>query len=456
MNEDSAYHDTVVASAEPLSVTAALNLAKNTLEKINVCITGEISDLSDDPRYKAVYFTLADKSSALPCLMWRSSFDRLGIKLKSGMQVEVRGRFSLYSAKGRMQFDVRELTLAGEGMLRAQVAQLALKLKAQGLMDEARKLPLPAVPETIALVTSPRGKAVHDVLRTLQRRFPLTKILLFGVGVEGKGAAEGIITALRAAERSEAELVLLVRGGGSYEDLMPFNDERLAVTLASLAKPVITGIGHEPDTSIADMVASLRASTPTAAAEAAVPDKAELLAHLSSRETSFEAVQHRYVERARQSIEALERRAPFAQERLLTAQQALGLEQTALRLDRAIPTGLAAAQAATKEAAQRLRSAKAGMLAERAGTCRHLQHLLKQKGATFTNNYERVLAAAAASIESLSPLAVLARGYALGYDEQQQLLRTVDQAAEGSRIKVRLVDGSIEARVTAREKTETP
>ncbi|MCL2530442.1 MAG: exodeoxyribonuclease VII large subunit [Coriobacteriia bacterium] len=452
MNQEYSLFDTPVASTEPLSVSDALALAKQTLEQITLSIVGEISDLSDNPRYKAVYFTLADQGSALPCLMWRSAFDRLGVQLKSGMQVEVQGRFSLYSAKGRMQFDVRELTLAGEGRLRAQVAQLAAKLKAQGLMDEARKLAIPAIPENIALVTSPRGKAVHDVLRTLHRRFPLAKVLLFGVGVEGKGAAEGLSTALRAADSSEAEVILLVRGGGSYEDLMPFNDEQLALTIALLRKPVITGIGHEPDTSIADMVASLRASTPTAAAEAAAPDQQELQSKLTARESSLKALQIRYVERCRHDVFALQRTAPFSQEGFLIGQSALGLEQTALRLDNAIPTGLATAQAAIKEATQRLRAAKTSLLTERKNSNKHLQHSLMQRGSSFTTIYERILATAAASMESLSPLAVLKRGYALSYDEQNRLLRSVDEITPGKHIRVRLADGSIHAQVTAQEK----
>lgn len=445
---DYAYLDNGVNAKEPLSVSAALALAKQSLEQITLSIVGEISDLSDNPRYKAIYFTLADQGAALPCLMWRSAFDRLGVQLKSGMQVEVRGRFSLYSAKGRMQFDVRELTLAGEGQLRAQVAQLAARLKAQGLMDEARKLPLPVLPEQIALVTSPRGKAVYDVLRTLRRRYPLARVLLFGVGVEGKDAPQGIIGALKAAEESTAELILLVRGGGSYEDLMPFNDEELARALAALNKPVITGIGHEPDTSIADMVASLRASTPTAAAEAAAPDSQELLATLSSRESALETGLRRCVERNRHQVTVLERSAVFSKERFLLAQPLQNLELTAMRLDRAIPTGLQVAKTVVREADRRLRAASTTQTAERTLVLRRSREALRHGGALLMSAQERALAGAAASLESLSPLAVLSRGYALGYDDKQQLLRTITQVQPGEHVTLRLEDGVIEARVT--------
>lgn len=476
MAQDYAYvdsADSVSSDKAPLSVSAALAIVKKGLESLTFSIVGEVSDLSDNPRYKAVYFTLADKGAALSCLMWRNAFDPLGIELKSGMQIEVRGRFSLYSAKGRMQFDVKQLTLAGEGQLRAEVAALAAKLKAQGLMDASRKLPLPPVPETVGLITSPRGKAVHDVLRTLRRRFPLAKVLLFGTNVEGKDAAKGIIQALHAADASEAEVLLLVRGGGSYEDLMPFNDEALAVAIAELRTPLITGIGHEPDTAIADMVASLRASTPTAAAETAVPSAQDVASSLATRQSSLAQVEQRYLERARHILESYARSAVFTHSRSLTSEAALNLEQTALRLDLAIPTGFTAARESLKDAQQRMHSVVSDVLKDTHTTAQqskqalgHLganlvqsycievkeqQHMLLHAGSTLTSASNSALATAAASIESLSPLAVLARGYALGYDEQGSILRSTAQVHEGSTIKVRLANGTIDAQVVSIE-----
>lgn len=441
-------------NSAPLSVSAALDLAKHALEGITISIVGEISDLSDNPRYKAVYFTLADAGAALACLMWRSSFDRLGIVLKSGMQVEVRGRFSLYSAKGRMQFDVRELTLAGEGQLRAQVAQLANRLRAQGLMDASRKLPLPRLPERIALITSPRGKAVHDVLRTLKRRYPLAKVMLYGVGVEGRTAAAGIIQALKAAAQSEAEVILLVRGGGSYEDLMPFNDEQLALALAAIDKPVITGIGHEPDNSIADMVASFRASTPTAAAEAAAPDVQELLSQLKAQQGSLGVALARSVEYYRQSLEAWQHSVAFTQQSFLLGQLVLNLEQTTQRLDRAIPTGLATAQATVRDAHQQLDKAVRATLTAQATALKQTRQLFRQRRTILTDTHANSLATAAARLESLSPVAVLSRGYALVFDAEQKLLGSAGKFETDARINIRLHDGNVEAKVTRREMIE--
>jgi exodeoxyribonuclease VII large subunit len=445
----SAQTSTTQRRPAPLSVSAALGLAKRTLEDITLSIVGEISDLSDNPRYKAVYFTLADTGAALPCLMWRAAFERLGVRLKSGMQVEVRGRFSLYAAKGRMQFDVRELVVAGEGQLRARVAALAERLAAEGLMSASRKLPLPVAPEVLALVTSPRGKAVHDVLRTLRRRFPLTRVLLFGVAVEGRDAAAGMTQALAAAGSSEAEAILLVRGGGSYEDLMPFNDEALARAIAGSPTPVVTGIGHEPDTSIADMVASLRASTPTAAAEALVPDVLELRAALAIRASALRGGLLRQLERHRHAADALARSAAFTQGRFLTAERALSLEQTALRLDAAIPTGLKAARDTLDEAEQRLNLAGREAIAGRALALEQAARSLLHDGSTLLAPHTATLATAVAGLESLSPLAVLARGYALSYDGQGKLLRSVRAVRAGEPLSVRLADGEIDAHVAA-------
>ncbi|HEY5276575.1 MAG TPA: exodeoxyribonuclease VII large subunit, partial [Coriobacteriia bacterium] len=253
------------------TVTEAMTLAKRTLEAVPLRVMGEVSELTDRSGYKAIYFTLTDGSSVMPCLMWRDAFELAGVQVREGMLVEVSGALTVYPPKGRMQFQVRSLQAAGEGALRMQVAALARRLEAEGLMRPERRRSLPEHPDRIALVTSPRGKAVHDVIRTLRRRYPIAELLIAGVTVEGAGAADAIVQGLHAAGASGADVVILARGGGSYEDLMPFNDETVVRAIAECPVPVVTGIGHEPDTSLADMVADLRASTPTAAAEAVAP-----------------------------------------------------------------------------------------------------------------------------------------------------------------------------------------
>ena len=281
-----------------LSVSAAMALAKGALEGVVVRLVGEVSETSSKRGYKAVYFTVKDADAALPCMMWMGRYKASGVDLAVGQLVELTGRFTLYAAKGRMNFDVFSIELAGEGRLRAQVAALARKLEAEGLMDPARKLPIPQFPLTIGIVTSPRGDAVHDMLRTLRNRFPVARVFVAGVQVEGAQAAASIVEGMRCMYRAGVEVMLVGRGGGSYEDMMPFNDEALARAIAACPIPVVTGIGHEPDTFIADMVADRRASTPTYAAMAVTPTRESLAELFCAHARSLSMSAGRAVERA--------------------------------------------------------------------------------------------------------------------------------------------------------------
>ena len=326
--------------APALSVSAAMGLAKNALEEVVVRLVGEVSEVNDKPGYKAVYFTVKDEKASLPCMMWMNRYQASGVALSVGALVELTGRFSLYAAKGRMNFDVFSVSLAGEGQLRLQVANLARELEAMGLMDPARKRPLPAYPEAIGLVTSPRGAAVHDVLRTLRRRYPLARILFAGVPVEGPGAADGLVDGLAKVVFAGAEVVLLVRGGGSFEDLMPFNDRRLARTIAACPVPVVTGIGHEPDTSIADMVADVRASTPTAAAEAVAPAQGEIAARIQGLGAAMGHAESRRLDALSIKMERVASLPLFREPTRLFDGEALALDDLSDRLGRALPEAL--------------------------------------------------------------------------------------------------------------------
>jgi exodeoxyribonuclease VII large subunit len=413
-----------------LSVSQALTLVKGSLEQITATIIGEISELSDKPGYKAVYFTLTDAHAALSCLMWRGAYQKAEVDLRRGMLVEVSGTFTVYAAKGRMNFDVRSLRPAGEGELRLRVAQLAKKLEAEGLMEPRRKRPLPRYPATIALVTSPRGKAIHDVLRTLRRRYPLAEALIVGVPVEGAGAAERLVEGLRLAQSSKAEVILLVRGGGSYEDLMPFNDERLARAIAASSLPVVTGIGHEPDNSIADMVADFRASTPTAAAEYIVPDKTELISTLSRLNVGLARALRLTTQRAEATFERLLRRPLFTDASPLLQTHELLVEGAARRLHRVLPLKL-------ERDAQFTRSMRAR---------------LSLLASNLLSPSVAVVALAAARLDSLSPFAVLSRGYSIACDKDGHIIDTVDAVDLGESLRVRLGDGSLECSVTGKRR----
>lgn len=420
-------------SSEPLSVSAALALAKKSLESFTVKLIGEVSEVSNKPGYKAVYFSVKDSGASMPCMMWLNRYNSAGVELRVGMLVELTGRFTLYAPKGRMNFDVFGLAIAGEGNLRLQVANLAKKLEAEGLMRADRKKPLPRLPERIGLVTSPRGAAVHDVLRTLRRRYPLAHVVLAGVAVEGERAPAGLIAGLNAVRDAGAEVVLLVRGGGSFEDLMPFNDEGLARAIAALGVPVVTGIGHEPDTSIADMVADLRASTPTAAAEAVSPALESLESELAVRAANLSRALSRRIERAQAALERIAERPVFADPNMLFAVEAQSIDLLEDRLHRAIPLSLER---------DRVRMD-------------HLESRVRSVGAAILPRFENQLAMGASRLHDLSPLTILTRGYAIAKDDTGAIVKSVEAINEHDAVCIEVSDGRLDCTVNKIEKIIT-
>lgn len=426
-----------------LSVSAAMAQAKDALESVVVRLVGEVSELNDKPGYKAVYFTVKDEASSLPCMMWMNRYRASEAQLYVGALVELTGRFSLYAAKGRMNFDVFSVALAGEGQLRLQVANLAKELQAAGLMDPARKRPLPAYPRTIGLVTSPRGAAVHDVLRTLRRRYPLARILFAGVPVEGPGAANALVDGLAKVVFSGAEVVLLVRGGGSFEDLMPFNDRRLARTIAACPVPVVTGIGHEPDTSIADMVADVRASTPTAAAEAVAPAVGEIAARLDGLAAALQTSQRRRLDQLALRLERLEALPLFREPARLFDAEALALDDLAGRLTTALPTALREDRLRLERARDSLARTAPVLLARPRASVDAAGNRLVYQGGRLTEPFRAAVALAASRLNDLSPLQVLARGYAIARSPQQGIVRSISQVQPGQSLTVSVADGAI-------------
>ncbi|MCL2655405.1 MAG: exodeoxyribonuclease VII large subunit [Coriobacteriia bacterium] len=419
----------------PLTVSDALSLAKAALETLRLRVVGEVSELSDKAGYKAVYFALSDGKSKLPCLMWRNRYDASDTSLQLGEQVELEGAFSVYPVRGDLQFYVDHIEPVGEGRLRMEVARRAKALQAEGLMDRARKQALPAWPGRIALVTSPQGAAVQDVLRTLARRWPVARVLLCGVQVEGTGAVDSIVAGLQAADSAGAEVILLVRGGGSYENLLPFSEEAVARAIAAARTPVVTGIGHEPDTSIADLVADVRASTPTAAAEAASPVASELQAQLARDARRLAAGLNNRVARDAERLRHLRQHPCLRDPQSLFAVQMQSVDLLRERLERAIPLRLERADEALAQHRDAL---------QRAG-----KRLLEDSDARL-----RLLVA---RLDALSPLKVLARGYAYATTTRQgALVKSVTQVDVGDELALRLADGELLTTVTElRERSMT-
>ncbi|MDO4532360.1 MAG: exodeoxyribonuclease VII large subunit [Coriobacteriia bacterium] len=435
------------SKSNALSVSAAMALAKTSLEQLVVTMVGEVSEVSDKAGYKAVYFTVKDDRSSLPCMMWMNRYHATGVVLNVGALVELTGRFTLYAAKGRMNFDVFSLRLAGEGNLRMQVAQLAQKLQAEGLMAPERKRPIPKYPESIGLVTSPRGAAVHDVLRTLRRRFPLATVRLAGVPVEGRDAPLHLRHALETVAQSGVEVVLLVRGGGSFEDLMPFNDEGLARAIAACPVPVVTGIGHEPDTSIADMVADVRASTPTAAAEAVSARKENLDQGFLNAAVRLERAAKRTIDGLETSLEAIASRPALNDPQAIFAQDSLGLDALATRMHRAIPIGISKDRSALEHSSALLSRIGSHIGATQGTQLDEARRRITRAGTTLSAPYERDLAVAASRLNDLSPLTVLSRGYAIARDSERHVVKSINQVSGGDHLEVSVSDGTISCTV---------
>lgn len=400
--------DEQTATPDHYSVSDALLIAKTGLESIKIKIVGEVSQVSDKRGYKAVYFTIKDAKSALPCLMWKNKYDASGVELSVGSLVEVTGKFSLYTAKGTMNFDVDVISLAGEGELRMKVAQLAKKLETEGLTDPAKKLPIPSMPNKIGLVTSPRGAVVMDVIRTLRRRMPIANVVFGGVAVEGKDAPAQMIKALETVDAAGVDVIILCRGGGSFEDLMPFNDEALARKIAEIKTPIVTGIGHEPDTTIADLVSDFRASTPTGAAEAVSFDKGELLANYSNKLNQIKTSIIGRVKVTGEKLDQIASRPIFADGTKLFATEFQTLDYNTEKI----------------------------------------QRMLKE----FSVKYENKISLAAAKLEDKSPLVILGRGYAAARTSEGKVVKNISQISAGDKMSVRVSDGEIQTNVESTTK----
>ena len=448
------------AKRSELSVSQAMEIAAGALDAIpQLNVLGEVTGFrGPNARSGHCYFQIKDDSAA------KRTFD-----LRDGMQVSFKGSFNLYKPTGRMSFVARSFSLAGEGLLRQQVAQLAEKLRREGLMDDARKRHIPVFCSRVAVVTSLSGAVIDDVKRTLRRRNPLVEIVCVGAKVQGEGAPEELIEGLhRAAAITPApDCILLVRGGGSFEDLMTFNDEALARAVAASPIPVVTGIGHEPDTSICDMVSDRRASTPTAAAESVAPAMSELVDVLETRRQRLGASMasmlntaageldtlgargrrawDAYTDRLGDALDAASKRPCLSNPTFMVDRREAELAQTADRLSGAIARSVAAFEERFARLPERLCASTSGLDGKRHELTLATSRL-EHQGRTMLAPPQASLGRAAASLDALSPLKVLGRGYAIAYGETG-VATSVQAFKPGDAIRVRMADGSVAATV---------
>ena len=431
------------------SVAEAVSLAKLKISEIpRLTVVGEVTGFhGPNARSGHCYFQLKDESSAMDVTMWRGSFQRLSFDLRDGLQVEATGSFQVYDKKGSLSFNISSMKLAGEGALRQQVAELARKLQHEGLMDSARKRKIPLFCERVCVVTSLSGAVIDDVKRTLARRNPLVTIQAAGCTVQGPGAASTIIAALELAAAAHPDAILLVRGGGSFEDLMTFNDEALARAVAACPVPVITGIGHEPDTSICDMVSDRRCSTPTAAAESVAPAMNELETALNGRQIRLGQSLLSMLTKSKQYILMLGDSSKLLIERELS-KKARGIE--ALAAHRCLQDPLAIVREPMESlelSAERLHDAMPRMMLAPQAKTNDYKTRLDGIGQRLLRPYQRQLTHAAATLDALSPLRVLGRGYSLVQTSEGHVVTDAAQLKQNDLVTLRLRKGSAHAQV---------
>jgi exodeoxyribonuclease VII large subunit len=414
-----------------------------------IWVEGEVSNLAR-PASGHLYLTLKDAGAQVRCAMWRPRAQRLGFAIEDGMQLLCRARVGLYEPRGEFQLILEHAEPAGDGALRRRFEELKRKLAAEGLFDPARKLPLPAAIRTVGVVTSASGAALHDVLTTLARRAPSLRVVVYPTAVQGAAAVGEIVAAIRAAgARAECDVLLIVRGGGSLEDLWCFNDEAVARAIAASPIPTVSGVGHEVDTTIADFVADLRAPTPTGAAERVSPDLGEQLRQVDALALRLRAGAERELRRAAERTRFLAHRLAQLHPGQRLAQRAQRLDELDARLRRAVDGALERqrARAAAASAALR-RHAPSTRLAELRGRAALLGQRLDHAAQALLGGRRERLALAAGSLQATSPLATLARGYAIVSGPDGRALRDARGVAVGAEVEARLARGRLAARVT--------
>ncbi len=408
-----------------------------------IWVEGELTNLAQ-PASGHWYFTLKDSGAQVRCALFRQRGRNVTLRPTDGMQVLVRGRVGLYENRGDYQLIVEHIEQAGHGALQRQFDELKNKLALEGLFAVERKRAPPVFPQRIGVVTSASGAALQDVLHVLQRRFPVVPVVVYPTAVQGAAAAAQIVAALDLANQHQrCDVLILCRGGGSLEDLWPFNEEPVARAVAASAIPIIAGVGHETDTTIVDFVADARAPTPSAAAELATPDGVELYATISGYGRWFAQQAQQHLRRARQQVHWLSKRLRHPRDHL--AARAQHLDHLEIRLANVMIANLRRKHAD-------LRQRRDGLQAQRP------DHRLRQLQVRFAHTHDNLKRAAQRTLthrrqqlanimnllQTVSPLHTLERGYAIVQDRDQQVVSHVTQTQVGNALTVTVVDGSLD------------
>ena len=414
------------ANRQSVSVSQLNRQAKTMLEQGigRVWVEGEISNLVRAASGH-MYFKLKD-SSAQVSAAWFRQRQRGASAIKDGDQVLALGKVSVYEARGDYQLIVEQVEPAGEGLLKRQFEMLKKKLAAEGLFDEGLKRPLPELPERIGVITSPSGAAIRDILTVLRRRFASVPVIIYPSAVQGDAAPAELVKALQTAiDRAECDVLIIGRGGGSIEDLWAFNDERLARAIAASPIPIVSAVGHEIDFTIADFVADVRAPTPSGAAELVVPDGENWLRAINSYAARIARLGQRALEDKQQTMDWLSRRLAASSPAATLQRQSGQLRELGGRLGSTMQRDVLVAMGNNKDLGRRLSAA------------------MKQ----LVGNAQHRVALAGRSLDSVSPLATLGRGYAIVQDSSGKVLRDAAEAHPGDDIEARLGKGRLLATV---------
>ena len=448
MNE-TAPPDTPLAAPAPVLTVSLLNrLARERLESaFPLCwVSGEISNLTLAASGHA-YFSLKDSTAQVRCVMFRNRAQMLGWRLENGQHIEARVLVTLYEARGDFQLNVETARKAGVGNLYERFLRLKEKLEGEGLFSPESKRPLPVFPRRLGIITSPQAAALRDVLTTLARRAPHVPIVLYPTLVQGDSAPGQISSALiTASERHECDVLLLCRGGGSLEDLWAFNDETVARAIRSCRIPIITGVGHETDFTIADFAADRRAATPTAAAELAAPERASLVARLSDLQRALRRLGEHDLEKRSQQIDMLARRLIHPGQRL--AQQRELLTNLQRRMTAALRQTSARSALELERLGQRLHQSRPDTRRKR-DRLETLAASMRSAWIAVSKQRRADLSRIEASLTHLNPSEVLARGYSIVTDASGNILRNSQTLEPNDSITVSFHAGRAEALITS-------
>lgn len=412
-------------------------------------VEGEISNLVR-PSSGHLYFTLKDSKSQIRSAMFRNRNMKLSIKPENGMKVLVRGRVGLYEPRGEYQFIAEHMEDAGVGQLQKQFEALKQKLSTAGLFDEKYKQELPEYPKRIGIITSPTGAAIRDILNVLQRRSPQTPVLIYPVAVQGEASKTEIETAIRRADLDKkCDLIILARGGGSIEDLWSFNEENVAKAIYNASTPIICGVGHEIDFTIADFVSDLRAPTPSAAAELATSDRNQLLTETIQTRLWLEQTIKRSIKQKKQDLDWLESRLLLQKPANKIQQQSQRLDELDNRLKSQLDQYLQKKQLQLDSLGSRLQSnLPQRKITEQAQKLGHIRSRLEQSIKQRLNKEQSHFQINMAKLDAISPLKTLDRGYSITKDKQSgKLITSIAQAQSNQTLLIKLKDGELSAKI---------